>query len=288
MSRRTKLSRVPLVAFLSSALLGLIVPAALPQALTADQIIEKNVAARGGVKAWREIQTMTLTGKMDAGSQKNAQLPFVLKLKRPQMSRLEIDFAGKKALQIYDGKNGWKVRPFLGRNEVEPFTTAEMHTAADQGDLDGYLIDHEAKGIKVEVMGMDSVEGHDAYRLQLTMKDGQVRHLWVDAKSFLEVKVEGVPRRLDGTMHNVEIYYRNYGSISGLMIPFVLETVVEKVQPSRKITVETVVLNPKLEDNAFAKPDLPGMNLIAPAQQRAAQVPSPNPAVEEASGENLR
>ncbi len=139
-----------------------------------------------------EIQTITLNGKMDAGSNKNVQLPFVLKLKRPQMSRLEIEFGGKKALQIYDGKNGWKVRPFLGRNEVEPFTTAEMRIAADQGELDGYLIDHEAKGIKVEVMGKDPVEGHDAYKLQLTMKDGQVRHLWVDAKSFLEVKVERV------------------------------------------------------------------------------------------------
>jgi hypothetical protein len=288
MSRRTKLSRMPLVAFLSCALLGPIVPVALPQALTADQIVEKNIAARGGVKAWREIQTMILNGKMDAGSQKNVELPFVLKLKRPQMSRLELDFAGKKALQIYDGKNGWKVRPFLGRNEVEPFTTAEIHTAADQGELDGYLIDHEAKGIKVEVMGADSVEGHDAYRLQLTMKDGQVRHLWVDAKSFLEVKVEGTPRRFDGTMRNVEIYYRNYGSVSGLMIPFVLETVVEKVQPSRKITIETVVLNPRLEDNAFAKPDLPGMNLIAPVQQSAAQVPPVNAAAKEAPGEKLR
>jgi hypothetical protein len=254
--------------------MGLIVPVALPQALTADQIIEKNMAARGGLKAWREIQTMTLTGKMDAGSNKNAQLPFVLKMKRPQMSRLEIDFAGKKALQIYDGTNGWKVRPYLGRNEVEPFTTAEMRTASEQAGLDGFLIDHEAKGIKVEVMGTDSVEGHDTYRLQLTFKDGQVRHLWVDAKSFLEVKAEGTPRRLDGKMHNVDIYYRNYGSISGLMIPFVLETVVDKVQPSRNLTIETVVLNPKLEDNAFAKPDLPGMNLISPVQQSAAQAPS--------------
>jgi outer membrane lipoprotein-sorting protein len=232
---------------------------ALPQAMTADQIIEKNVAARGGLKAWREIQAMTMTGKMDAGSKQNVQLPFVIQLKRPRMSRLEIEFAGKRALQVYDGTNGWKVRPFLGRSQVELFTKAEMESAAEQEQLDGYLIDHEAKGIKVEFQGVESVEGHTAYKLKVTMKNDQVRHLWVDTQSFLEVKIEGIPRRLDGKMHKVEVYYRDYRSTGGLMIPFVRETVVENVVPSRKINIEKVDLNPKLEDSAFAKPDISGI-----------------------------
>ncbi len=279
MTRITKHCSLVLISFLSSALMTPVAWAAAPQALTVDQIIEKNIAARGGIKAWREIETMSLTGKMDAGSKKNVQLPFVMKLKRPRMSRLEIDFAGKKALQVYDGTNGWKVRPFMGRNEVEPFTTSEMRIAAQEGGLDGFLIDHEAKGIKVELMGVDSVEGHEAYRLQLTMGDGQVRHLWVDAQSFLEVKIEDAQRRLDGKMHKVETYYRNYGSTGGLMIPFVLETVVENVQPTRKVTIETVVLNPKLDENAFAKPDLPGINVVTPVHQSAGQVqPGSTPA----------
>jgi outer membrane lipoprotein-sorting protein len=259
MLRRCQRSRLSLIACLSGALMGLTARAALPQAMTADQIIEKNIAARGGLKAWRDVQTMTMTGKMDAGSKQNVQLPFVMQLKRPRMSRLEIDFAGKTALQVYDGTNGWKVRPFLGRLEVEPFTQAEMESAAEQEQLDGCLIDHEAKGIKVEFQGVEPVEGHNAYNLKLTLKNAQVRHLWVDAQSFLEVKIEGIPRRLDGKMHKVEIYYRDYRSIGGLMIPFVLETVVENVVPSRKINIEKVVFNPKLEDNTFAKPDISGI-----------------------------
>ncbi len=281
-----KLLRLPLIASVLSALMGLTALAAQPGTLTADQVIEKNIAARGGLKAWREVQTMTMTGKMDAGSKKNVQLPFVMSLKRPQMSRIEIDVAGKKALQIYDGSNGWKVRPYLGRNLVEPYTTEEMHSAAEQSGLDGYLIDHEAKGIKVEAMGVDSVEGHDAYWLKLTMKDGQTRNLWVDAQSFLEVKIEDPQRRMDGKMRNVETYYRNYTSINGLMIPFVLETVVENFRPSHKITIETVVLNPKLEEDAFAKPNLPGMNMLTPVPQSAAQVQPANN--KEASSEKVR
>jgi len=238
-------------------------------ALTAEQIVAKNVEARGGLKAWREIQSMTMTGKMDAGGKNNVQLPFVMKLKRPRMSRLEIQFAGKTALQVFDGSNGWKVRPFLNRLEIEPYTEAEMQSAAEQQELDGYLIDHEAKGTKVELVGVEPVEGHDAYKLKLTMKNSHVRSIWVDAQSFLEVKVDDSIRVLNGRPHMVQTYFRNYQLISGLKIPFVLETAVEKVKPSRKITIETVTLNPPLEQSAFARPDIPGAVVVGTAAAQA-------------------
>src|ERR1700716_2658405 len=107
--------------------------------LTAAQIVEKHVAARGGLQAWRALQTMSVVGKMDAGSGESAartarlarsgrdangakgmhagtpapaepadkpkagqqvQLPFILEMKRPNKSRLEIVFAGKTAVQV--------------------------------------------------------------------------------------------------------------------------------------------------------------------------------------------
>jgi outer membrane lipoprotein-sorting protein len=246
--------------------------AGLTQALTLDQIIEKNVAARGGLKAWRDIQGMRLTGKMDAGGKGNVQLPFTMELKRPRMSRLEIQFAGSKAIQVYDGTRGWKVRPFLGRVQVEQFTPEELQIAAEQGELDGLLIDHDAKGIKVAFLGVEQVEGHNAYKLRLILKNGQSRNLWVDAQSFLEVKVEGYPRKLNGRLRKVETYYRNYQRVGGLMVPFVLETAVEKFNPTRKITFENVLLNPKLEDSAFARPDVSGIKPVGAPLPSAAPV----------------
>jgi outer membrane lipoprotein-sorting protein len=276
MRSRSQRNRFYMTVVLGSALMALTAQSALAQAITADQVIEKNIAARGGLKAWRDIGSMTMTGKMDAGSKQNAQLPFVMKLKRPRMLRLELEFAGKTAVQVYDGKNGWKVRPFLGRNKVESYSQAEAQIAAEQVELDGYLIDHEAKGIKAELMGTDLVEGRNTYKLKLTLNTGQVRHLWVDAQSFFEVKVEDTPRKLDGKMHNVVTYYRNYTPVSGLMIPFILETAVEKVPTTRKIAIEKVVLNPKLEDSAFAKPDYPGIENLKTPPQGAAHMRSDN------------
>src|SRR2546429_3248328 len=72
------------------------------------------------------------------------------------------------------------------------------------------------------VEGVKKVESRDAYKLKLTMKSGQVRHLWVDAESFADVNVEGTPKRMDGKMRPVEVYYRDYRSVNGLMVPYVL------------------------------------------------------------------
>jgi hypothetical protein len=223
-----------------------------PVDLTATQIVERNVAARGGLEAWRNVKTLSMSGKLDAGGKQNVQLPFVLEMERSRKTRLELQFNGQTAVQVYDGTNGWKLRPFLNRNDVEPYTPEELKAASMQADLDGPLVDYAAKGTQVDLEGVEKVEGHNAYKLKLTMKGGQVRHLWVDRQTFLEVKVEGVPRRIDGKMRPVEIYYRDYKSVNGLIVPYILETAVEGVKQSHKITIESVVVNPKLEDSLFA------------------------------------
>jgi len=227
-----------------------------PARLTADQIVEKSIAAKGGLQQWRAVQTMSFTGKMDAGGKTKdpVQLPFELDMKRPLKMRVELAFANDKALQVYDGVNGWKVRPYLGRKAVEPYTPEEMKSAALEPGLDGLLIDYTAKGNKVELEGTEKVEGQDAYKLKVTMKSNQVRHVWVDSKTFLEIKMDGAPRRMDGRPRPVHIYLRDYRTVSGLMVPYTIETEVQGFKPSHKMVIESVKVNPKLEDSLFAKP----------------------------------
>lgn len=232
--------------------------------LTAPQIVSRNVEARGGLKTWRAVRTMTLSGRVEAGGKKNAGLPFVMKMERPRMSRLEIRFQDQTAVQVYDGEHGWKVRPFLGRNDAEPFTPAEEKAADTWAELDGPLIDHARKGNKVAVLGMEAVEGHNTYKLKVNMKNGDVRHVWVDAVSFLERKIDGEPRRMDGKLRNVAVFYRDYKSEKGLKMPHVLETVVEGNSQSHKLYIEQVMVNPPLEDKLFAKPQLAMANSPSP------------------------
>jgi hypothetical protein len=232
--------------------------------LTAAQIIDKNVAARGGAKAWRAVQTLTLSGRMEAGGKKNFALPFVMKMKRPHMSRLEISFQGKTAMQVYDGEQGWKFRPYLGRDEVEPFTQSEKRAANDWQELDGPLVDYARKGTKVALQGMETVEGHKAYKIQLTLKNGEERHVWIDASTFLERKMEGEPRMLDGKLRKVYVFYRDYKKEKGLNIPHVLETVVDTGKQPHKMYIEHVAINESMESGLFAKPQVALTNASLP------------------------
>ena len=267
------------------------VKADLP-ALGAEQIAERNASARGGLAAWQGIDSMTLAGKLDAGKtrrdggqvavvgqqarskakadlrkaiqtgqvkpadeQQVIQLPFQMDLKRPLLTRLEIPFQGDTAVQVYDGANGWKLRPFLGRHEVESFSADEMKQAASQQQLDGALINHKAKGTQVEVEGAEMIEGRGAYRLKLTLKNGEVRHLWVDGQTFLDTKIDSAPKRWDGRMRTVVTYFRDYRKVSGVTIAHRLETRIEGVPGAENIYIEKVALNPALGPSRFAKPE---------------------------------
>jgi len=42
--------------------------------LSATQIVDKNVAARGGLEAWRAVKTMSLAGKLGAGGNQRSTL----------------------------------------------------------------------------------------------------------------------------------------------------------------------------------------------------------------------
>jgi hypothetical protein len=259
--------------------------------LSAAQIVDKNVAARGGLQAWRAVQTLSLQGEMGAGGNQRAslalptphgkdiadslprrpaeeaQLPFLMELKRPRKMRLELQFNGQTAVQVYDGTNGWKFRPFLNRNDVEPYSKEEQEIASHREDLDGPLVDYAAKGSRVELDGTEKVEGRQTYKLKVIEKTGRTVHVWVDAETFLEAKVEGQPRVLDGAAHPVEVYYRDYRSVDGLKIPFVLETRVLPVGknalglrdtpvPPEKVVIDKVQVNPKFDEKLFSSAEV--------------------------------
>jgi outer membrane lipoprotein-sorting protein len=238
-------------------------------ALTAAQIVDRNVAARGGLAAWQAAKAISWKGTMGAGGRtymtvtdkakleqkerEEMQLPFRFEFKRPLKSRLELDFNGQTAVQVFDGTHGWKLRPFLGRNNWDAFTADELKQASMEPGMDGWLIDYAARGAKVVAAGTELVEDHAAYKLKVTRKDGQVRYVWVDGQSFLDIKTDGEPRKLDGRPHSVAVMLRDFRNDQGLMIPHVQETVVDGVPKSEKVTIESVTVNPVLDDSRFTK-----------------------------------
>src|SRR5258708_4890262 len=228
--------------------------AGVMSAQTVDEIIAKNIEAKGGLAKLKAVQSMRMTGHAEFGAM---QAGFVLTQKRANKMRNEISIQGMTMVQAFDGQNGWQVVPFSGKKDAEPMGAEDQKDAEENADMDGPLVDYKAKGHKVELVGKEKTEGTDTYHLRITLKDGNVRDLFLDADSFLEIKaIAKVTRR--GTETVVESAMGDYKEVQGMMIPFSIEQHQQGGQgPGQKIIIEKVEFNVPVDDAVFKMPPPP-------------------------------
>jgi hypothetical protein len=225
-------------------------------ALTAEQIVEKNVAARGGLDAWRKIDSMVWVGHMESADPTVPRLTFVLQQKRPNKTRFELSTLAEKSMRVFDGKAGWSIRPKRGALDEQPYNPQDLAFAREAQGFDGPLIDHQAKGITVELAGVEKVEGHKAYKLHVRLPSGNIHSVWVDAKTFLDVKYDRTSYGPTGSPVTVSVVYRNYQNIDGLQVPGTLEIGGDTKSPATaRMVIDKMSLNPPLDDKLFGRPD---------------------------------
>jgi hypothetical protein len=242
----------------------------VPQ-LTAAQIVERNVAARGGLEAWRKVETMVWVGHIESAHAPVPMVRFVMQQKRPNKTRMEMDALGDKTVRVFNGERGWKLKPDQqGHAQVKPFSFEEVTFAHGTQLIDGPLIDYLAKGNTVTLEALDEIDGHRAYRLSVRLATGEVDRIWIDAQTFLDVRLDR-PVAGEAGRNTVSVFYREYKPTEGLQIPSVIETAAApKVAPDRMV-VERVILNAPMDDRTFARPgghQLPGGMAADGEQQR--------------------
>lgn len=225
-----------------------------PAPLSAEQVVAKNVAARGGLEAWRKVQTMVWLGHIESAHAVVPSMLFMLSQQRPNKMRFEINAMGDKTLRIFDGTQGWKLHPAHGRPDVQPYTIEEVRFAQSGPGLDGPLIDYADKGRSVSLVGIDDIEKHNAYHLIVRTASGESQHVWVDAKSFLEIRYDRPAGGPAGAPRTVSVVYRDYRTTDGLTMPSIVETAAGPGTPPDRMVIERVVLNPALSDHTFRNP----------------------------------
>jgi len=250
--------------------------AAEAAAPTVDQLIAKNMEARGGLDKIKAVQSMRMSGKMMMGP--GMEAPMVIEMKRPANMRIEFTFQGMTGVQAYDGKSGWTLEPFGGKKDPEPMSTEDLKEAEEQSDMDGPLVDYKTKGNKVELVGKEKVEGSDAYKLKITLKSGDIRYLYLDADSYLEIKGES-KRTIRGSEAEIETTIGDYKEVEGLLIPFSLQAGAKGSDAKQNIVIEKVELNPTLDMARFKMPAAAKADAAAPA---AAGSKAPAPATGDA------
>lgn len=230
--------------------------------LTVDEIIAKNAAAKGGMEKLSALQSARFSGKMSLGG--GMEAPFTMTKKRPENTRLEFTIQGLTGIQAYDGSTGWMVMPFMGKKDPEAMSGDMLNAMKDEADFDGPFIDYAKKGNKVELLGKADVEGTPAYKLKLVTKQGNESTVYLDAETFLELKVES-KRKVQGQEVESETSFGNYNEVDGLLFPYSIEMKQKGAPAGQSITIEKVELNPALADDLF---HMPAKKEAAPEAQK--------------------
>ena len=225
----------------------------LAGAQTADEIVSKVFAARGGLDKVRAVNSERISGRIAFGEISG---PFVVELKRPLKMHMQLTVQNMTMMRVYDGKSGWANNPFNGKMNPDDMTAEDLKNINEEADFDGPLVDHKQKGNSLELVGKDKFKDKDVWRLKLTTKNGDVRYYLYDTDSFLLVKWEG-KRRYEGKELPIETYFSDYRDVNGLKFPFELDSGSSETDITQKITIENIELNPEINEAEFAKPAPP-------------------------------
>jgi len=225
--------------------------------LSATESVAKNVAARGGLDAWRKVETMVWIGHIESAHAPAPSMQFKLEQKRPNKTRLLINALGENSVRLFNGVQGWKLRRAGGRPEAQPFTPQELKFAQAGHGIDGPLIDYAAKRNSVTLESVDQIGERKAYHLSVHPAKGGNEDIWVDTKTFLEIRYDRMADGPAGAPRRVSANYGDYRAVEGLQIPFLIETGGGQGTTPDKMQIEKVVLNAPLGDSTFENPAAP-------------------------------
>jgi outer membrane lipoprotein-sorting protein len=243
--------------FMNRKTLGLALLFALPvvaSAQTADEILAKVIAARGGLAKIRAVRSERVSGQITFGEVSG---PFVVELERPLKMHMQFTIQNLTMVRVYDGKSaGWANNPFAGKMNPDAMSEEELKNISEESDFDGPLVDAKAKGNQIELVGKDKFKDKDVWRLKLTTKNGDVRFYFFDAESFLLLKWEG-KRKAEGQEVPVESYFSDYREVGGLKFYFAIDSGRSADELTQKIRIDKIELNPQLNEAEFSKPPTP-------------------------------
>jgi outer membrane lipoprotein-sorting protein len=241
----------------SAVLVALLSSAAPAAAQTVDELIARNLEARGGEEKLRALQTMRINGTVTV---QGMDVPITVMAKRPNLMRQEMQIQDKKVVTAFDGATAWMINPMLGSGEPQEIIGPQAELTRDQSDFDGSLLDYRKKGHTVELVKGDGPQGTEkledgtaVYHLKVTRSNGRIQHYYLHADRGIEVKQSSEVEGPDGQKMLVEQELSDYREIDGIMVPHSVKSLMDGT-PVVTMKVEKIEFNAPIEDAAFKMP----------------------------------
>lgn len=222
--------------------------------LSVDDIVKKNIDARGGMDKIKAIQSIKMTGKLVMGGGQ-MEAPMTMQVKRPSNIRMDMEFQGQAVVQGYDGETAWMINPFTGGAEAQKMSDDEAEGVKDGADMEGVLVDYKTKGHKITLVGKEDLAGKPAYKLKVDKKNGKTETLYLDATSFIEVKTVAT-RKIMGNDMEMETFVSDYKPVAGVLMPYTIDSK-SGGNSVMTITIDKIEANVPVEASLFKMPAAP-------------------------------
>ncbi len=227
-------------------ILLLVAAVSMIQAQNLEQVLDKHFKAIGQEKLL-EQKSYSIKANVQ---QMGMEIPMVMKIKRPDKFRMEIDMQGQKMIQAYNGEKGWAIAPWMSPDPQE-LTGEQLQQAMDQADIDGELYNYKSKGHKAELVGKEDLDGKEVYNIKLTTNKGIVKNYYINADTYLIEKVKSTVNA-QGQEVAVEQKMSDYEKTDGVMIA--RKIISESPMGTATITIEDVSFNDEIDDQIFERP----------------------------------
>jgi hypothetical protein len=240
---------------ISLVLVTLLAPAVFAQSKntpTVDELVSKNVEAKGGADALQALQSLRLTGKLLV-REGQIELAYLQTKKRPDEIRTEATLQGMTQIEAYDGKEGWRISPFQGRKDPEKMSADDVKPLMEDAEIDGPLVNWKAKGSTVDYLGTEDVDGTPAHKLKVVRKNGDVSFVYLDPDHFLEIRI--VTQRVrHGAQEEVETDIGDYEKAGGVFVPTSIESGRKGDPDKQKVVIDKTEANVPVNDAIFHFP----------------------------------
>jgi len=222
-----------------------------------DEVIARLIEARGGARAWEAISTMEIAGSMTTWSKK---APFTLKRARDGRYLLDSVQGDRIVRVVHDGRTAWWENHWV-QGFPQRIRGADLAAIQREVDFPNPLFAWREKGYDVTLLPAVSFEGRPAIGLRVGRPDGLPEIWYLDPGTFLEIGRES-PGSNFGEPVPMTTYYDDFRPVGGVLMPYR----VEQHWHSREsvIEVESIRINPPLDDAAFTMPPTPGMEVLDP------------------------
>ena len=223
--------------------------------ITVDELVAKNLAARGGLARLDAIKSLRLTGTAFFGGFADIQLQaeWAQVTVRPKLYRAEISLQGLTQVEAWDGHDAWSLDPFQGRRDPQRDSADDARERARSAEFEGPLPHWKEKGHRLEYLGTEDVDGTLAHKIRVMRKDGDTQYVFLDPDYFLEIRVETVSKER-GSERTTDVDLGSYQQVAGVWMPFSIEAGPKGRPAAFRLAIKTAEANVAAEESLFQFP----------------------------------